>query len=57
MANEDIKQELLRLQEEEKQALERQEIAREVEKLRRKKWEREHPRLSRLQNFFGQSRF
>jgi len=51
MTNEDIKQEIERLKREQAVADERRELAKEVNKLRAMKWEREHPRLAHFRRF------
>lgn len=53
MANEDIKAELEKLKQEDANALERQNLNREMQKYKARKWERQHPRLARLRNIFN----
>lgn len=53
MANEDIKQELEKLKREDANALERQNLNRELRKYKARQWGRQHPKLARLMNIFN----
>lgn len=53
MANEDLKQEIERLKKRQIEMEERQELAKELNKLKAKEWQRQHPRLANLYYFLS----